>query len=68
MWGAQSTEHILTGISKVDAPLQRLDFTISHHTDTTTCSLDNKSVKLHVTATADLFFIYTYLCMYVCMY
>lgn len=52
MGGAQSAEYILTGISKVDALLYGLDFTISHHTKTRTCSQQSqykrKSQKLHI--------------------
>lgn len=45
MWGAESTQDILTGISKVDASLYKLDFCISHHTGTRTWTRDNTNTR-----------------------
>lgn len=42
MWGAQSSQDILTGISKVDVPLQRPHFGVGHDTRTAGCTRDTK--------------------------
>lgn len=42
MWGAQSSQHILAGISKVDVPLQGPHFGVGHDTGTAGCTQDTK--------------------------